>query len=367
MFSHQQKVNNVKQVYMPVTSYEVLRKNFDDALNSYNNSNNNNENGGSKKLFFFQNAINHLCRICRILKFPSGGNILLVGIGGKKTLSRLASFMCNFKVHEIKNQNDYNMNEFHKDLKNLFIKTGIDNQEYVLLIHESEIADEELFVPLNEFLAFGSIKNIFDDDENKMIINRIRNKLNSNGERNEKDHVIWKYFIEKVQSSLKVILCFSPLGKKFKLMIRKFPSLIYRMKIDWFHDWPESALISVASLFIDDIDVIDANIKIKIAEFVAVSHKNVNIIADDYKNSENVIYYITPNTFLKYLANIKDLIDKKSREINENIDKYTTGIKKIKDIEEEVKKLKLTLNNQDIEIAKRTVEVDKILKVKFKM
>ena len=47
----------------------------------------------------------------------------------------------------------------------------------------------------------------------------------------------------------------SPIGDIFRARLRQFPSLITCCTIDWFTEWPQEALRSVANSFIADTPV----------------------------------------------------------------------------------------------------------------
>jgi len=77
-------------VYEAAPDVENIRKRCLDKLDGYNEKN------ASKKmnLVIFDDALNHLLRITRVINSPSG-NILLVGVGGsgKQSLTKLAAFI----------------------------------------------------------------------------------------------------------------------------------------------------------------------------------------------------------------------------------------------------------------------------------
>ncbi len=50
------------------------------------------------------------------------------------------------------------------------------------------------------------------------------------------------------------MLCFSPVGSTLRVRARKFPALVNCTNIDWFHEWPEEALVSVSNRFLNQAE-----------------------------------------------------------------------------------------------------------------
>lgn len=94
------------------------------------------------------------------------------------------------------------------------------------------------------------IPELFAKDEVDGIIGKIRSEAKSNGIE-DAPGPLWSFFIDKVRTNLHMALCFSPVGETFRVRARMFPGLINCTSIDWFHEWPEDALIGVAQRFLD--------------------------------------------------------------------------------------------------------------------
>lgn len=64
----------------------------------------------------------------------------------------------------------------------------------------------------------------------------------------------WKFFIDRVRRQLRIVLCFSPVGSTLRVRSRKFPAIINCTAINWFHEWPQEALMSVSKRFLQELD-----------------------------------------------------------------------------------------------------------------
>jgi dynein heavy chain len=86
-----------------------------------------NEKNPSKKmtLVIFDDALFHLLRITRVINSPSG-NMLLVGVGGsgKKSLTRLAAFICKHVFFQIALTKTYNDSNLKDDIRALYTAAG---------------------------------------------------------------------------------------------------------------------------------------------------------------------------------------------------------------------------------------------------
>lgn len=60
----------------------------------------------------------------------------------------------------------------------------------------------------------------------------------------------WAQFVLQCRNNLHVVLAMSPVGETLRTRCRNFPGLVNNTVIDWFEPWPEQALHSVATVFL---------------------------------------------------------------------------------------------------------------------
>lgn len=113
-----------------------------------------------------------------------------------------------------------------------------------------------MLIPLNDMLNSGWIFDLFPKEEIDGMISGIRNEAKGAGIPDNIE-AIDIFFKDKMRRNMKVCLCHSPVGDLMRNRARKFPGIVNSSIIDWFHPWPEEALISVSKRFTADCDFDD--------------------------------------------------------------------------------------------------------------
>ncbi len=101
---------------------------------------------------FFRQAVEHLSRAARVFRQP-GGHILLVGLGGtgKASVVKLAAYLENYEFKTLRTFSNYNIGDFHDDVKNAFFAAGVHDSNTVLFLNDRYLVKvcECLFVGHN--------------------------------------------------------------------------------------------------------------------------------------------------------------------------------------------------------------------------
>ncbi|KAK7507150.1 hypothetical protein BaRGS_00001085, partial [Batillaria attramentaria] len=343
--------------YMPVESWQSLNKLLVDALDSYNELN------AAMNLVLFEDAMMHICRINRILESPRG-NALLIGVGGsgKQSLSRLAASISALEVFQVTLRKGYGIPDLKGDLAGLYNKAGVKGIGMVFLMTDSQVADEKFLVLINDLLASGEIPDLIADDETEEIINHMRPEVKGQGLEDTRENC-WRAFIDKVRRTLKVVLCFSPVGSTLRVRGRKFPAVTNCTSIDWFHEWPEEALVSVSARFLEENELLLPEMRPSISKFMAFVHKSVNEISQQYLTNERRYNYTTPKSFLEQIVLYQNLLRRKYTELQAKIVRLENGLEKLRHTAGQVDDLKAKLASQEVELAQKNEDANKLIRM----
>lgn len=307
--------------------------------------------------------IPHIYRINRILESPRG-SALLVGVGGsgKQSLSRLAAFISGLEVSQIQLKKGYGITDLKTELSTLYLKTGLKNVGIMFLMTDAQIPNEQFLVLTNDMLASGEIPDLFPDDEVENIIAGVRNEVKGAGLIDSRENC-WKFFIDRVRKQLKVVLCFSPVGSTLRVRSRKFPAIINCTSINWFHEWPQEALISVSLNFLKDSTVLTHEYRDSVAKFMAYVHSSVNTMSKTYLQNERRYNYTTPKSYLEQISLYLKLLNQKHIQLRGKVERLENGLDKLRSTAEQVADLKLKLAVQEVELKEKNDAADALIEI----
>ncbi|XP_034939850.1 dynein heavy chain 8, axonemal [Chelonus insularis] len=315
-------------------------------------------------LVFFHDALVHLMKISRILGVPRG-HAMLVGVGGsgKQSLTRLASFIAGYKFFQIVLTRAYNIGSLLEDIKRLYYETGMGNKGLTFIFTDNDIKDEGFLEYLNNVLSVGEVANLFPKDElDEILTNLIPVMKAEDPKRPPTQENLYSYFISRARNNLHIVLCFSPVGEKFRSRSLKFPALISGCTMNWFARWPRDALCAVSEHFLQKFGVVcSEEIKQELINAMGEIQDGVNDTCNEYFDRFRRRTYVTPKSFLSFIDGYKQIYKQHLDEINTLAFRMSNGLSKLVDAAAQVDELRKVLEKNQEEIAVKNVQVEKIL------
>uniref|UniRef100_A0AAY4DWD2 AAA+ ATPase domain-containing protein n=1 Tax=Denticeps clupeoides TaxID=299321 RepID=A0AAY4DWD2_9TELE len=290
------------------------------------------------KLVFFQDAIEHVSRIARMIR-QERGNALLVGVGGtgKQSLTRLAAHMCGYRCFQIELTRGYNYDTFHEDLRTLYRMAGVEGKDMVFLFTDTQIVVEEFLEDINNILNSGEVPNLFEKDDLEQVLAATRPKAKE----------IFQFFISRVREKLHIVLCMSPVGDTFRSRCRMFPSLVNCCTIDWFDQ------VSPASVFLYLVSA-------SLSEMCVEIHTSVSEMAERFYSELRRRYYTTPTSYLELINLYLAMLEEKRQQLVAR-DRVQNGLTKLLETNKLVEKMKIELSESEPELEQNSNDVNALM------
>jgi dynein heavy chain len=350
------------KVYEAIRSIPVIKKIIEGFMERYNL----NSQGKNMNLVLFDDAIKHLLRVSRIIQMDRG-SALLVGVGGsgKQSLTRLAAFICKHVTHQIQLTKTYNQNALFADLLQLYKWSGHEGKKTTFIMTDSEIKDEFFLEFINSILSTGEVVGLLPKEERDIILADMRQIYQKERPQapDPTNLELFGFFIERVRNNLHIVLCFSPVGDKFRDRFRKFPALFSGCTINWFLPWPLDALINVSSSLVSDFNIhATPETKTALTEHMGRVHNMVNSVCGLYYSKMRRHVYVTPKSYLSFISAYKDVYKVKVKDIEVLEKRVGLGLNKLNKAEEDVKKMQIQLEQDKAKIQEADRKTEEMLK-----
>jgi len=235
------------RLYEDLGGWEQVSAKFERMLEDYGFTNK------PMNLVLFNDALDHLTKIHRIIRFPRGSG-LLVGYGGsgKQSLTKLATFTAGYQTWTINLVRNYKEFDFRVDLQNLFREVVVKPRTFMFT--DAHVVEEGFLELINNILTIGMVPGLFPEEEKEGLISPLDKEMRAK-KLPETKEFRWQYFVNRCRENMHIILCMSPAGSTLRLRCRNFPGLVSNTSIDWFFPWPEDALRDVANYFLKNVQL----------------------------------------------------------------------------------------------------------------
>ncbi|CAL8247788.1 unnamed protein product [Merluccius merluccius] len=343
------------RVYEDIQDYDAAKALFQEILEEYN------ETKSKMNLVLFDDALEHLTRVHRVIRMDRG-HALLVGVGGsgKQSLTKLAAFTAGCEVFEITLSRGYAESNFREDLKILYLKLAIDNKKTVFLFTDAHVAEEGFLELINNMLTSGIVPALFPDDEKETLLNQLRDEAIKMGVGPSKESV-WQYFVNKSANNLHIVLGMSPVGDTLRTRCRNFPGLVNNTGIDWFLPWPPQALHAVAYSFLEKNPMVPESHSEAVIAHVRMVHESVGEYSTMFLQKLRRSNYVTPKNYLDFISTYIKLLEDKDDYILAQCKRLEGGLDKLEEASGQLAELNTKLAEQKVVLAEKSIACETLL------
>uniref|UniRef100_A0A7S2LKS4 AAA+ ATPase domain-containing protein n=1 Tax=Leptocylindrus danicus TaxID=163516 RepID=A0A7S2LKS4_9STRA len=333
-------------------------------------------------LVVFDEVLEHVLRIDRVLRQPMG-HCLLVGDSGvgKTVLSKFVSWMNGLSIFQIKAHSRYGLHEFNEDLRAVMKRVGVEGEKVCFIFDEANALDSGFLEAMNALLASGEVPGLFEGDDYAALMSACRDSASRDGLIIDQEEELWRRFTSLVQRNLHVVFTMNPSGGDWKNRSTASPALFNRCVVDWFGTWGAKAKGEVGKEFTMRLDIGDAESvggawgigegeemmqlveaafdrngsggfrQAVVAALVDI-HETTKKVAEESATGASRTF-LSPRDYLALIQNFVTCVNDRRSKVEDEQLHINAGLEKLKQTQDNVAELKLGLGKKTVELREK--------------
>lgn len=304
-------------------------------------------------MVFFDEAIDLFCRLERVFSQPEC-HAFLIGLSGtgKVRIPYFVAWTLGMRVFRLCVHKDYGSNDFDIDIRKV-LRTCIDTK-VCLIIKDSDLISSIFTERLNVLLSECQIPGLFTGDEYNALVTAAKDASRASGVPIDSDESAFNYFLEKVRFNLHIVFTSNSAVINMNDRNVTFPSLFSKAYIHWVGNWSESSL----SFFANDI-LKDADVGITKEHIRAMI--DVHFDALEVSKSLPIQNFVSPRHFFEFVKEYCVILKFKSDSLHTEQTHINMGLSKLKETQEEVNKMRSSLEEKKKELGEKEQLAEKKL------
>lgn len=286
------------------------------------------------RILLIPETVEYIARVDRVIS-RDGGNLLLVGQPGVGR-TNIVSLLCHLHRIELftpKIVMNYSLKHFKQDFKSIFNTACLEDKAACFLLEDHQNFESSFFEHLNSLLISGEFPNLHSKEELDSLLIQLKEKAILSDFKGN----IYDFMAYRAKKNIRIILCMNPNNSLFTVQCQSNPSILNCCSIQWKTTFTSSGYVKLPKLILKEIlSNYMTNSNVKQNDIIL---KMVKIHLSLSENNSSPIY------FIRFLDTFKSLYEKKLTDMKEIQERYTNGLKKLLEAEQEVDRLSKNAQN----------------------
>ncbi|CCG82670.1 Dynein heavy chain [Taphrina deformans PYCC 5710] len=313
------------------------------------------------RLVPYDDVIEHVLQIDRVLKQPQG-HLIIIGVSGsgKTTLCRFVAWMNGITTFQLRIHRRYSAMDFDDDLRTILRRCGTKGEKICLILDESNVLDSGFLERMNTLLANAEIPGLFEGDELTALMTNCREAAQADGLLMDNHDELYRWFTKQVVRNLHVVFTMNP-PDNLSSKAATSPALFNRCVLNWFGTWSTYAMFQIAHELLTRLDLdchdyvqpsslelVDARVvwhghRTAVINAMISFHQYALAVNETLENRGRQSIYLTPRHFLEMIHHFISLCDSKRNDLEEQQRHMNIGSAKLQSTVKQVDELQLNL------------------------